>query len=109
MCCLFGFIDYNHNLSGKQKNRLLRSLASAAEERGTDAAGIAYHAGGRLHIMKKASPPMCCGSGFRKKLLWSWVTLDMPHRGTPRKRTTRIPSKVRLAERNLPWLTTACS
>ena len=52
MCCLFGFIDYNHNLSGKQKNRLLRSLASAAEERGTDAAGIAYHAGGRLHIMK---------------------------------------------------------
>lgn len=54
MCCLFGFIDYNHNLSGKQKNRLLRSLASAAEERGTDAAGIAYHAGGRLHIMKKA-------------------------------------------------------
>ena len=26
MCCLFGFIDYNHNLSGKQKNRLLRSL-----------------------------------------------------------------------------------
>ena len=56
MCCLFGFIDYNHNLSGKQKNRLLRSLASAAEERGTDAAGIAYHAGGRLHIMKKAKP-----------------------------------------------------
>ena len=56
MCCLFGFIDYNHSLSGKQKNRLLRSLASAAEERGTDAAGIAYHAGGRLHIMKKAKP-----------------------------------------------------
>ena len=56
MCCLFGFIDYNHNLSGKQKNRLLRSLASAAEERGTDAAGIAYHAGGKLHIMKKAKP-----------------------------------------------------
>ncbi|MBS4881323.1 MAG: class II glutamine amidotransferase, partial [Firmicutes bacterium] len=26
------------------------------EERGTDAAGIAYHAGGRLHIMKKAKP-----------------------------------------------------
>ena len=56
MCCVFGFIDYNHNLSGKQKNRLLRSLASAAEERGTDAAGIAYHAGGKLHIMKKAKP-----------------------------------------------------
>ena len=56
MCCLFGFIDYNHNLSGKQKNRLLRSLASAAEEHGTDAAGIAYHAGGKLHIMKKAKP-----------------------------------------------------
>ena len=56
MCCLFGFIDYNHNLSGKQKNRLLRSLASAADERGTDAAGIAYHAGGKLNIMKKAKP-----------------------------------------------------
>ena len=56
MCCLFGFIDYNYSLSGKQKNRLLRSLASAAEERGTDAAGIAYHAGGKLHIMKKAKP-----------------------------------------------------
>ena len=36
--------------------RTARSLASAAEERGTDAAGIAYHAGGRLHIMKKAKP-----------------------------------------------------
>ena len=36
--------------------RTARSLASAAEERGTDAAGIAYHAGGKLNIMKKAKP-----------------------------------------------------
>lgn len=31
MCCLFGFYDYGHSLSAKQKSRLVSALAVAAE------------------------------------------------------------------------------
>ena len=56
MCCLFGMIDYKDTLSRRQKTRMVRALAEASEARGTDAAGIAYNAGGTLHIDKRPGP-----------------------------------------------------
>ena len=56
MCCLFGFYDYGHSLSVKQKSRLASALAVAAEARGTDATGIAYLANSHLSIYKRLSP-----------------------------------------------------
>ena len=56
MCCLFGMIDYKDSLSRRQKTRMVRALAEASEARGTDAAGIAYNAGGTLHIDKRPGP-----------------------------------------------------
>ena len=56
MCCLFGLIDYGHRLSGWQKGQVIRALAVESEIRGTDAAGIAYNSGGKLHIYKRPGP-----------------------------------------------------
>ena len=56
MCCLFGLIDYGHSLSKGERNRILTILSSACEVRGTDAAGIAYHSRGQLHIYKRPRP-----------------------------------------------------
>ena len=56
MCCLFGLLDYGHRLTNKQKTRLLTALALAAEERGTDATGIAYNSGQELRIYKRPLP-----------------------------------------------------
>lgn len=56
MCCLFGLIDYGHSLSRGQRTHLLSVLAAACEARGTDAAGIAYHSRGQLHIEKRPGP-----------------------------------------------------
>ncbi len=56
MCCLFGMIDYGHNFSGKQKSRILATLARECEARGTDATGIAYNHAGRLKIYKEPLP-----------------------------------------------------
>ena len=56
MCCLFGFLDYGHTLTRKQRSRLLVTLATVCEERGTDATGIAYNSDGRLHIFKRPLP-----------------------------------------------------
>ena len=53
MCCLFGFVDYGHKLTRKQRLRLLSSLAIAAEVRGSDATGLAYVLGGRQVIYKR--------------------------------------------------------
>ncbi len=53
MCCLFGIIDYGMNISGRQKARMLSILATECEVRGTDATGIAYNSGGKLHIFKR--------------------------------------------------------
>ena len=53
MCCLFGIIDCQGNLSSFRKNLLLSALAAAAEERGTDATGIAYNTGNELCIYKR--------------------------------------------------------
>lgn len=56
MCCLFGLIDPQQRLTGKQKTRLLHALATAAEARGTDASGIAFNAGTHLVIRKAPIP-----------------------------------------------------
>ena len=56
MCCLFGLIDYGHSLSKGERNRILTILSTACEVRGTDAAGIAYHSRGQLHIYKRPQP-----------------------------------------------------
>lgn len=56
MCCLFGLIDSRHRLSRVRKTALLHTLAMAAEARGTDATGLAYHAQGKLLIRKAPVP-----------------------------------------------------
>ena len=56
MCCLFGMIDYGGQLSRKQKSKILSALSIAAEERGTDATGIAYNADGGIRIFKRPLP-----------------------------------------------------
>lgn len=56
MCCLFGLYDYGLNLTAKQKNRLLSSLSTASEVRGTDATGIAYRSKQELCIYKRPLP-----------------------------------------------------
>lgn len=56
MCCLFGMLDYAGSLTKKQQNKILSVLSAACEERGRDAAGIAYHNEGRLCIYKRPLP-----------------------------------------------------
>jgi len=56
MCCLFGFIDYGHQLSRKARQRLLTVLSTACEDRGTDATGISYNCGGKQYIYKRPIP-----------------------------------------------------
>ena len=53
MCCLFGIYDYKGSLTAAQKKRLISALATAAEERGTDATGIAYNHAGHLTVYKR--------------------------------------------------------
>ena len=56
MCCLFGFVDYGHKLTRKQRQRLLYALSTSAEGRGTDATGISYNADGKQMIYKRPLP-----------------------------------------------------
>lgn len=56
MCCLFGFHDYGHSLTRKQRSAILSVLSVACEERGTDATGIAYNTGDKLCIYKRPLP-----------------------------------------------------
>ncbi len=56
MCCLYGFIDYGRKLTRKQRLRLLSTLSTACEERGTDATGIAYNLDGKRVIYKRPLP-----------------------------------------------------
>lgn len=67
MCCLFGFVDYGHQLSRKARHRLLSVLSTACEARGTDATGIAYNVGGRQRIFKRPIPA---------HLMWYRVPVD---------------------------------
>ena len=56
MCALFGWLDYKHIVPYKVLRRLTQALANAAEERGTDAAGISYVKNGRVTIFKRPKP-----------------------------------------------------
>ena len=56
MCCLFGLLDYGHTLTEKQTNRMISTLATECEARGTDATGIAYNSGGKLCVYKRPLP-----------------------------------------------------
>ena len=55
MCALFGWLDYKHIVPYKVLKKLTQALANAAEERGTDAAGISYIKDGRVTIYKRPS------------------------------------------------------
>lgn len=56
MCALFGWLDCGKNISHRQLKKLTQELANAAEERGTDAAGISYIKDGKVNIYKKPKP-----------------------------------------------------
>lgn len=56
MCALFGWLDYKHIVPYKVLKKLTQALANAAEERGTDAAGISYIKEGRVTIYKRPKP-----------------------------------------------------
>lgn len=56
MCCLFGLLDIKHNLSSKEKNRILSILGTFCEARGVDATGYSYVSNRNLIIKKKAVP-----------------------------------------------------
>ena len=56
MCALFGWLDYKGIVSNKLLKKLTQSLANAAEERGTDASGIAYVKNGKVTIYKRPKP-----------------------------------------------------
>lgn len=56
MCSLFGFLDYQGIIPHKVLRKLTQALANAAEERGTDAAGISYINNGKVVIYKRPKP-----------------------------------------------------
>ena len=56
MCALFGWLDYKHIIPYKVLKKLTQALANAAEERGTDAAGISYIRDGKVVIYKRPKP-----------------------------------------------------
>ena len=56
MCSLFGWLDYQGIVPYKIKRKLTQALANAAEERGTDAAGISYIRNGEVIIYKRPKP-----------------------------------------------------
>lgn len=56
MCSLFGWLDYQGIVPYKIKRKLTQALANAAEERGTDAAGISYVHGNDVVIFKRPKP-----------------------------------------------------
>lgn len=56
MCCLFGIVNYGQYLTKKQVNKITSVLATACEERGTDATGIAYNTRKDIAIFKRPIP-----------------------------------------------------
>lgn len=56
MCALFGLLDYKGIVPYKTLKKLTQALANAAEERGTDAAGISYIKDGKVTIYKRPKP-----------------------------------------------------
>ena len=56
MCSLFGWLDYKGIVPHRMLRKLTQALANAAEERGTDAAGISYVKDGKVVIYKRPRP-----------------------------------------------------
>ena len=56
MCCLFGIYNYSGSLTAVQKRRLISALATASEDRGTDATGVSYNFDGHLAVYKRPWP-----------------------------------------------------
>ena len=56
MCALFGWLNYKHIIPHNFLKKLTQALANAAEERGTDAAGISYIKDGKVTIFKRPKP-----------------------------------------------------
>ena len=56
MCSLFGWLDYQGIVPHKVLRKLTQALANAAEERGTDAAGISYINEGKVVVYKRPKP-----------------------------------------------------
>ena len=56
MCSLFGWLDYQGIMPHRMLRKLTQALANAAEERGTDAAGISYVRDGEVVIYKRPKP-----------------------------------------------------
>ena len=56
MCALFGWLDYKGIVSDRMLKKLTQALANAAEERGTDASGIAYVKDDKVTIYKRPKP-----------------------------------------------------
>lgn len=56
MCAIFGLIDYTGSLEAVQRLRIVKALGTAAEVRGTDAAGIAFFQRNKLCIQKAPKP-----------------------------------------------------
>ena len=56
MCALYGWLDCGKKLPHRLLKKLTQALANAAEERGTDAAGISYIKNGHVTIYKRPKP-----------------------------------------------------
>lgn len=56
MCAVFGLIDYNHLLSTKAKEKILKVLSKECEARGTDATGYAFNNANKLTVFKRPLP-----------------------------------------------------
>ena len=56
MCALFGWLDYKGIVPYRVLKKLTQALGNAAEERGTDAAGISYIKDGKAIIFKRPKP-----------------------------------------------------
>ncbi len=56
MCALYGWLDCGKKLPHRLLKKLTQALANAAEERGTDAAGISYVKNGHIAIYKRPKP-----------------------------------------------------
>ncbi len=56
MCAVFGLIDYEHRLSTKAKEKILKVLSRECEVRGKDATGYAFNKSDKLTVFKRPLP-----------------------------------------------------
>jgi len=56
VCAIFGLLDYKGNLTAVQRLRIIKTVGTAAEVRGTDATGIAFFQRDKLCIQKAPKP-----------------------------------------------------